>query len=337
LKRYNKFNFVFFLRQATPIYKFISHDAFALSNVRVVDLNFTNANGIQTVNFIPYHPRNNPSAFKDIKSFDINSPQVFAQDFPEKNPIVFLFSPQVYHIFKEIKFFQYLRSNYPGCKLVCSLTDPVHHFQNFFGMFLDKANTREIFSTFDLVITYIQLDAINYGMTFFEGSYSVLPYVQPKEDVDIFFAGGIKNRFEKIIRAYEYFKSAGFVCDFHIVGVPDTPPSVYNNDLHINRFIPYHEVLARVLHSKAVLDISHIQNYGLTVRYFESLAYNKNFITDNPFYRQARFASPKLFLIDRSLEIDKEQFMAAAKLSSNYRNEYSPLRMINFLESILNA
>ena len=91
------------------------------------------------------------------------------------------------------------------------------------------------------------------------------------------------------------------------------------------------------MRSRAVLDIAHEGTYGLTPRYFESLAYNKNFITDNAFYRQARFASPKLFLIDKNLEIDKEQFMAAAKLSSNYKNEYSPLRWISFLESFLNS
>ena len=91
------------------------------------------------------------------------------------------------------------------------------------------------------------------------------------------------------------------------------------------------------MRSRAILDITRSQNYGLTVRYFQSLAYNKNFITDNPFYRQDRFASPKLFLIDKNLEIDKEKFMDAAKFSSNYRNEYSPYRLVDFLESILNV
>ena len=73
------------------------------------------------------------------------------------------------------------------------------------------------------------------------------------------------------------------------------------------------------------------------MRYLETLAYDKIFITDCPFYRQERFTSPKLFLIDRSLKIDKKQFMAASKLANNYRNEYSPLRLITFLESFLNS
>ncbi|MBQ3337078.1 MAG: hypothetical protein IJG80_06715, partial [Selenomonadaceae bacterium] len=77
--------------------------------------------------------------------------------------------------------------------------------------------------------------------------------------------------------------------------------------------------------------------YGLTMRYLETLAYDKIFITDCPFYRQERFISPKLFLIDRSLELDRKKFMAASNLTNNYRNEYSPLRLITFLESVLNA
>ncbi len=75
----------------------------------------------------------------------------------------------------------------------------------------------------------------------------------------------------------------------------------------------------------------------MTVRYLESLAYDKIFITDNAFYRQEKFNSPKLFLIDRNLKLDRKKFMAATELTNNYRNEYSPLRLITFLESVLNA
>ena len=91
------------------------------------------------------------------------------------------------------------------------------------------------------------------------------------------------------------------------------------------------------MRSRAILDICTSGTYGITIRYLESLAYNKIFITDCAFYRQERFASPKLFLIDRSLELDRKKFLAAENFPNNYRNEYSPLHMITFLESILNS
>ena len=243
-----------------------------------------------------------------------------------------------YPPFKSLKFFSYLRANYPGCKLVLWINNPIYVVKKVRKMFLNESDTKEILSTFDCVLTYNQVDVIDYGLTYFEGPYSVLPFEQPEQETDIFFVGLAKDRLEKILRVYETFTAAGFTCDFYISNINNPSQSINSDGLHFNRYyMPYIEVLKRVLRSRAILDITQTKIYGLTMRYFESLAYNKNFITDNAFYRQDRFASPKLFLIDKSFEIDKEKFMNAAKLSGNYRNEYSPLRLITFLELVLNS
>ena len=333
---YKKFNFILFLNGQIDYYKVAFFDAFALSNVRVMNFNVISINGQLHFNFVPYCPANNPTAFRNIQNFNLDSPQAFAQDFETNRSLVFFFRVDEYSWCRSFDFFNYLRSNYPGCKLVCWLTNPVHYYQSTQKIFIDKASTDEVLSTFDCVLTYNKIDAMDYRLNYFEGPYSVLPFEQPKVTTDIFYVGAAKNRLEKILRAYESFKAAGFSCDFYINNIPN-PPSIKADDLHFNHILSYAEVLKHVLRSRAVLDIMHTRNYGMTVRYFESLAYNKNFITDNAFYRQDRFASPKIFLIDRSLEIDKEKFMAVSNLSSNYRNEYSPLRMISFLESFLNS
>lgn len=287
------------------------------------------------LNFVYYRPENNPAAFKNPQSFNVNEIDAFAKDFPVKNPIVFFFWANDFNSLRPFNFFNYLRNNYSDCKLVCWLTNPIHHYQ-LYKLFIDKASTDEFMSTFDCVLTYNQIDAIDYGLTYYEGPYSVLPFEQPKQDVDIFYVGAAKNRLEKILRAYQSFKEAGFICDFYINSVP-VIPKIKSDDLHFNKPLSYLEVLDHVLRSKAILDIAQQGTYGLTVRYFESLAYDKNFITNNTFYRQDRFASPKLFLIDKSYNIDKRQFMNAAELSNNYKNEYSPLHLISFLEYVLNS
>ena len=330
---YKKFNFVFFLNSAADYYKFRFYDALALSNVRLIEFNAANVNDQLVLNFKPYCPENNPAVF--LKDFDVNSPQAFIQDFLTDAPVVFFFWATDYNLFRMFDFFNHLRSDYPGCKLVCYLTNPIYYYQNVQKIFIDKATTDEVLSTFDCVLSYNQVDAINYGLTYFVGQYSIVPFEQPNLTSDIFFVGRPKNRFEKILQVYQSFKVAGFICDFYIYGVTN-PPSINSDDLHFNKYLSYAEVLEHVWRSRAVLDIAQYGTYALTMRYFESLAYNKIFITDNAFYRLDRFNSPKLFLIDKNLEIDKEQFMNAAKLPSSYKNEYSPLRMISFLESILN-
>lgn len=336
MARYNKFNFVMFLATSSIYSEIAFYDAYALNNVRVINFNFTTNNKELTINFSPYYPLNNPVAFKNLQTFDIDSPQVFAKDFLTQAPIVFFFLANEYNIFQAMDFFNYLRANYVDCKLVCWLANPVYYYQDVNLLFLKDSDTKEFLSTFDCVITYNQIDAIDYGMTYFEGPYSVLPFKQTKENFDIFFVGRPKDRLEKILRAYETFKAAGFICNFYINDILD-PPKIKSEGLHFNHMLSYPEVVEHVIHSKAVLDIAQKGTYGLTARYLESLAYDKNFITDNPFYRQDRFFSPKLFLIDRGYDIDKRQFMNAAELSNNYRNEYSPLRLISFLESVLNS
>lgn len=334
MAHYDKFNFVFFLSSSNDYYKFGFYDAFSLSNARFIEFNLTDNNGKLVVNFKPYRPVNNPAVFS--KPFDVNSPQAFTQDFLMNAPVVFFFFATDYNLFRSLNFFNHLRDNYPECKLICWLTNPIHYYQDAQKIFIDKATTDEVLCTFDRVLTYDIVDSMNYGLIYFEGFYSVVPYEQPELTSDVFFIGRPKDRLEKILRAYENFMAKGFVCDFYINGISN-PPAIKADGLHFNHFLSYAEVLENVMRSKAVLDIAQKNTYGLTMRYFESLAYNKNFITDNAFYRQDRFASPKLFLIDRTLDIDKEQFMSAAKLPNNYKNEYTPLRFISFLESILNS
>lgn len=337
MTRYDKFNFVIFLASSVDYYKIIFYDAYALSNVRVININTINTSKGLTINFMPYCPSNNPVAFKSTQSFNINRPQVFAEDFPIKEyPLVFFFWANEYDLFRSVNFFDYLRINYPNCKLVCWLTNTFTFYQKVSKFFLSKYETEKFISTFDCVITYNLLDAINYNFTYFDGIYSVLPFEQFKEKVDIFFVGRPKDRLEKILKAYECFKAAGFVCDFYINDISN-PPKIESAGLHFNHFLSYTEVIMHVLRSRGIFDIAYTGTYGLTLRYLESLAYNKNFITNNAFYGQDRFSSPKLFLVNKSYDIDKKRFMNAAELSSNYKNEYSPLRFLSFLESVLNS
>ena len=334
MPRYDKFNFVFFLNSATDYYKFMFYDAFALSNVRFIEFEAAEMNDDTYLTFEPYHPVNNPAAFANPQGFDVNAPQAFAQDFPTNDPLAFFFWADDFNLFRAFDFFNHLRNEYPACKLVLWLTNPIQVYQNL-GMFRDKAGTAEIFATFDCVLTYNQIDAMDFGLTYFDTPYSVLPFEQPQEDVDIFFVGRAMDSLEKILRAYKTFKASSFTCEFYINDVENPPPN--SKGLHFNEPLSYAEIFEHILNSRAVLDIIHAQDYGLTLRYFESLAYDKIFITDNSFYRQERFNSPKIFLIDKSLKLDKKIFLAAAKLPNNYRNEYSPLRMMAFLEFVLNA
>ncbi|MBR7025117.1 MAG: hypothetical protein IKI08_03835 [Selenomonadaceae bacterium] len=110
--------------------------------------------------------------------------------------------------------------------MVCWISNPIHYYQNAQKIFIDRATTVEFLSTFDCAFTYNPVDAMDYGLTYFEGPYSVLPFEQPELTTDIFYVGAAKNRVEKILRAYETFKAAGFVCDFYINHINNPPRQI---------------------------------------------------------------------------------------------------------------
>ena len=217
---YKKFNFMFFILE-NYIHQITLCDAAPLNNFRVMIPCPVNGGG--GVLFKPQRFPNNPSAFSDPATYSEWSDHFFNNDFPMKNPICFVFYEYFYTKLKPFNFFAYLRANYPDCKLVLWLDNPMHEVKSARKMFLDESDTKEILSTFDCVLTYNQVDAINYGLTYFEGPYSVLPFKQPKPVVDIFFVGQAKDRLEKILRAYERFTAQGFVCDFYVTD-DITPP-----------------------------------------------------------------------------------------------------------------
>lgn len=220
---YKKFNFLLFWKPAPDgVSGVLFNDAFALSNFRIMNFDFAKTNRGMILNFKPYRPANNPAVFS--QALDINSPQAFAKDFPTNNPVVFFFFANDYNLFRAFNFFNHLRANYPGCKLVCWISNPIHYYQNAQKIFIDRATTVEFLSTFDCAFTYNPVDAMDYGLTYFEGPYSVLPFEQPELTTDIFYVGAAKNRVEKILRAYETFKAAGFVCDFYINHINNPPP-----------------------------------------------------------------------------------------------------------------
>ena len=218
---YKNFNFMFLIFN-NDFFKTILYEAASLNNFRAMSPVVYEKN----LSFQPVTFPNNPSAFSNPKNYS-GSNHFFADDFPVKNPLCFVIYEAFYTQMKAINFFKHLRENYRGCKLVLWVDNPIHICQNVRGMFVDKADTDEILSTFDIVFTYNQRDAIDYGMTYFEGLYSVLPFEQTKPKTDIFFIGLAKDRLEKILRAYEAFTAAGFVCEFYINRVSTPPPDSF--------------------------------------------------------------------------------------------------------------
>ena len=334
---YQRYNFVFLLPCNADYYNVIFYDLNNCANVRIINMQgiFTRSGQLQ-VKFEPVHSDANLYTFREpIENLAFGN--YFQKEFGNSNPIIFFIFAEFYNWMKAIGYFDYLRHNYPNCKLVLYLTNPIHTYQKYANIFINEKSVREIRSEFDCILTYNKFDEINFGFTFFCGAYSILPFERQPEIYDIFFIGVAKDRLDKIHAYYEYFKGNGFKCNFYVTDVPDELQK-FPKLIHYNKRLSYLEVLNHVIHSKGILEVAQGGNYGLTLRYFEALVYDKNFITDNGIFSDEKFASPKLFYIPpySKFNIDREKYLAVAKLSNNYKNQYSPVRYLEFLESLFN-
>ena len=335
---YKKYNFVLFIADADYYIQCFS-DVHSMLNVRVMHIIPVQQNNSVGFNFVPVQSPKNPYAYSNVQN-SVGLDKIFDYEFPEKNPIIFLFRIDDYVWFKAtgVNFFQMLRENYPGCKFACSLNNAVEYYKRTMNVFVNEENLRDIHKTFDLIITYNKLDATNYGLQHYEGLYSFVPQKSEEIISDVFYVGAAKDRLNKILEIYEELTNSGLKCDFWITGVPENLQK-YPDKIHYNNFLSYDKVMRHVMQSKGILEIAHGGNYGLTMRFFESLIYDKNYITDNGYIHQEKFRKyPKIFCIDnwRNFKIDKEKYLAVSKLSNNYMGEYSPLHLLTFLESYFN-
>lgn len=334
---YKKFNYVFFIANADYyIYRF--SDLYNSLNFRAMHIITQQTDkGVQFF-FVPLQTPRNPYAFKDTKNIGLD--KIFQNEFPINNPIIFMFRIDDYFWFKitNTNFFQMLRENYPGCKFVCALNNAVQYYQKVMNVFTSEASLKDIHETFDLIVTYNKLDAANYGLTHYEGLYSGVNHSSVEIKSDVFFVGKAKDRFEKILKIYETLMDVGLRCDFWITEVP-AKFQKYSDKIHYNNYLSYDKVLEHVWRSNGILEIAEGGNYGLTMRFFEALVYDKIYITDNGYINQEKFRKyPKIICVDnwRDFKIDREKFLAASKLSNNYKGEYSPFQLLAFLESYFN-
>ncbi len=183
-------------------------------------------------------------------------------------------------------FLSELKKTNPNCKTVYWFTDIVSAVQHTLRHFPD-IKLLDICNNYDLVITYDPYDAKKYGFQYIETPYSINRslYVSQKNDIDLFYIGKAKienkERFDKIIRIYESAKNKNLHVNFFVAEVPQRLQK-YKDEIHYIKFMPYEEVLDKLQNCNCILEVSQKEETGTTLRFFESIVFNKKLIFTNP-------------------------------------------------------
>lgn len=262
----------------------------------------------------------------------------FQKQFNDNKPICFIFLATFASYAKETDFIPYLRRKYDGCKIVLFKTDLITKSKNVFtGVPLPIEYFKE---NFDLIISYDKGDCKRYGFKYYPTIFSQIELTNSTvSSCDVYFAAKYKGRLPVLITIYDQLTNAGLKCDFYIYGAPLATQIKRKGIHYIEKMMSYTENLSHSAKAKCLLEIMQNDADGYTYRTWESLSYNKLFITNNqhistaPFYNEKfmqiitesnNYYIPESFII----KIQKDLFV-----DYNYRQQMSPIKLLEFIEN----
>ena len=249
-------------------------------------------------------------------------PYYFKNKFNDNRPICFV----IYNPYIPFEYFEYLRKTYPNCKIVRIYRD-----------FLTKQikSINDIDKKFDLIMSFDKEESNRYGISFFKEYESKID-INPSLDApkyDIFFAGVAKDRWPRLLKAYKIFTSAGLKCHYYIVNLPKEQQIELEGVEYSNKPLEYTEMLQRSIDSKCLLEINQSGAVGYTSRFLEAVMYNKKLITDNYSIIDDKFYNPKYIQCVKNVDdIDTEFVKSTEEVNYNYKDEFSPIHLIEQID-----
>lgn len=220
-----------------------------------------------------------------------------------------------------------LKSLYKGCKIICYFGDLIE---------THECSVEEIRKKCDYVFTFDKGEAQKYKINFCQEPYS--GYDAKKEDVisNVCFIGTAKERTKKLILIYEYLTSRGFVCDFHIRGVPVQERKYEEKINYFDECMDYGDIVRRIKQSKCILEVMQKNSVSPTTRFAEALIYNKTLLTDCTDDSISRI--PNIVQFKDVSDIDVEKLRQNSNYdNSKWVNYFSIDEMINTIERVVKS
>lgn len=231
-----------------------------------------------------------------------------------------------------VGYLHYLKRKYPDCKIVWFFRDLVRVSEQ---RSPDSVHDKCI----DIEMSYDNGEVQQYGMAYCPEYSSIIDLSEHENypSCDVFFCGKAKDRYKRLIDYYRYFTGKGLKCHFFITEVPENE-QINGEGLFYNHFMPYKEMLCRSVQAKCLLDVNQKDAWGgYTSRFYEAIMYNRKLISDNPITKDSTFYNLKDIIFVTKPEDITEEYInnIGSSVDYHYSGEFSPLRMIETVEKIL--
>lgn len=214
-------------------------------------------------------------------------------------------------------FLKDVRKMNPDAKLVLMLWDSV----------ANKVNTLEKLDLFDEVFSFDKKDCDQFGLTFrplfFDKEYEELAQEESELIYDLFFVGTVHSDRYLILNEVRQQFEKNNLNVFYFFYIPSKimyyQRKLLTSELQGSQItdfsfvgLPSEQLTEKLKQSKAVVDIQHPKQTGLTMRTIEMLGANKKIITTNTDIEHYDFYHPNnICIVDRHKVVVPTEFMTA--------------------------
>ena len=198
-------------------------------------------------------------------------------------------------------------------------------------------NKLEWFNKSD-IYTYDRVEAEKYGYRWYGLNYyskqqfdeSIVP------EYDCYFVGGMKgNRDRLIIDSYKYLKKNSVNARYECMPTKGTNRNLLEECgivwLNNGRWQPYKEILRNVERTRCIIEILQEGQESQSIRYFESVCYNRKLLTNNPHIVDLPYYNDRYMkYFERLEDIDIDWLLDKELPAYNYKDSFSPVNSTIF-------
>lgn len=257
----------------------------------------------------------------------ITYPLMYPHTFKDDKPECYLFFESQFAVINT-NYIEYLRKTKPGVKLVLYMQDIVSS--------LPYYNMEDYKNRFDLIISYDKGDCGKYGLTYYPTPYSAIRDndMGCNKDIDVFFCGAAKTRYQTILDVYKKCSNKGLKCLFYITGVPDEA-KIDGKGLVYDTPITYDENISFVKRSKCILEIMQKNADGYTPRLWESFFYGTHLLSNNSSICKSEYYATNSIHFLEDIESIESWINEHVTINDTLIQSKSPITMLKFIDNTL--
>lgn len=228
-----------------------------------------------------------------------------------------------------------LKIKHPNLKLILLILDSL----NSGSIHLKYVKAKIFSSVWDLVITYDQYDAKEFGFHWLGYAYypqcDDLPVMNNVSDA-LYIGHNKGERNHTILKLYNRLTEGGVDCDFRIVKTSKKKPELPEGVIFSERKYRYCEVAAMASNTNCIIEVLMDNQMTQSYRYFEAITYNKKLLTNNPNIRALPYYDSRYMKYFSSVEdIDTNWVKEKEEINYGYQGEFAQIHLLDFLEKKL--